>query len=354
MNVRLRAWCVTLLGLLATVAMSSAACSDDDGGGSPTSSTTTTTSGTGGGGNTGGGDTGGGGDGTGASGDTGGGGAGSGGGGAGSGGGGAGGGDSTCADAALFCDDFESYADQDALSDKWTIYTPNAGSAVSIDTTKAYSGSKSVKVTTPESTGTNDYKSAMIKFTDDGALPTDGNVIHGRMMFFLESAPTTDVHWTFIEGSGTIPESDFMGMPYAAQYRYGGQHPVTGGNQLMANYDTPGYWSDPKTGPQSDCWHHANEKVVPVGAWTCVEFRFDGPKNEMRFWLNGEELADLKVTGTGQGCSNNIENFEWTAPAFDTISFGWESYQPDAPRTMWIDDVVISTEPIGCPPAPAQ
>lgn len=346
MNVRLRALGVTLLGLLATVAMSSAACSDDDGGSNPTSSSTT--GGTGGDNGTGG---------AGGSDSAGGGGAGgsdsAGGGDAGGGGAGGdngtGGSDAACADTALLCDDFESY--EDKPGGKWTIYTAMDGSTVSIDATKAYSGGKSVKVTTPASSGDNNYKSAMIKFTDDVALPTKENVIHGRMMFLLESAPTTDVHWTFVDGSGIIPGSDFMGMPYAAQYRYGGQHPVAGGSQLMANYDTPGYWSDPKTGPQSDCWHHANEKVVPVGEWTCVEFRFDGPKNEMRFWLNGEELADLKVSGTGQGCGNGIADFEWTAPAFDTIGFGWESYQADDPRTMWIDDVVISTEPIGCPQA---
>ncbi|WP_437832472.1 hypothetical protein [Sorangium sp. So ce1153] len=332
-------YCVSLLGLFAMTAMGAAACGDDDGG---TSSSTST--GTGGGATgTGGGATG-----------TGGGATGTGGGATGTGGGatGTGGGDTACAGTSLICDDFESYEGQGAPGDKWKVYTAMDGSAVSVDTTKAFSGTKSVKLTTPASTGDNNYKSAMIQFIDADKLPTDANVIHGRMMFFLESAPTGDVHWTIIDGSGTIPGSDFMGAPYAAQYRYGGQHPVTGGSQLMANYDTPGYWSDPKTGPQTDCWHHANETtVVPVNEWACVEFSFDGPKNEMRFWLNGTELTDLKVSGTGQGCANNMEGFEWTAPAFDKIALGWESYQPDEPRTAWIDDVVIGTEQIGCPDA---
>ncbi|WP_438040468.1 hypothetical protein [Sorangium sp. So ce128] len=344
MNLRIS---VTLLGLLATFAAGAVACSDDDGG-TPTSSSSTTGTG---GGATSGGATGGGGAGEGggtttttSSGATGGGGAGE---------GGGNGGGSACA--ALLCDDFESYEGQAANGEKlgaWTVYTAMAGSTVSVDTTKHYSGAKSIKVTTPASTGDSNYKSAMIKFTDADALPTEANVIHGRMMLFLEAAPTGDVHWTIIDGSGTIPGSDFEGMPYAAQYRYGGQHPVTAGSQLMANYDTPGYWSDPKTGPQTDCWHHAEETtVVPTGAWTCVEFSFDGPKNEMRFWLNGEELADLKVSGTGQGCANNEANYTWKAPAFDSIGLGWESYQADSARSMWIDDVVIGTGPIGCPPA---
>ncbi|WP_437589300.1 hypothetical protein [Sorangium sp. So ce1000] len=339
---------VTLLGLLATFAAGTAACSDDDG---DTTSTSSSASGTGGGGQGGAGQGGAGG----GQGGAGQGGAGQGGAGQGGAGQGGAGGGSACADTALLCDGFESYEGQGANGDKWgkwTVYTAMAGSTVSVDTTKAYSGTKSIKVTTPESTGDNNYKSAMIKFTDAGALPTAENVIHGRMMLFLDAAPTGDVHWTIIDGSGTIPDSDFMGKPYAAQYRYGGQHPVAAGSQLMANYDTPGYWSDPKTGPQSDCWHHAAETTVaPVGKWSCVEFSFDGPKNEMRFWLDGKELTDLKVSGTGQGCANNETDYEWTAPAFDSIGLGWESYQADAPRTMWIDDVVIGTETIGCPPA---
>ncbi|MGK4008711.1 hypothetical protein WMF31_39250 [Sorangium sp. So ce1036] len=344
MNTKLRS-CVTLLALLATAAMGAAACSDDDSGGT----TSTSTSGTGGSGGNGGND-GGGGDGEGGSGEGGSGEGGSGEGGSGEGGsgeGGNGGGASACA--GLYCDDFEAYTAAEAPGGKWTVYTAMDGSAVSVDTTMAYSGTKSVKVTTPQSSGDNNYKSAMIQFKDESALPVEGNVVHGRMMFFLESAPETDVHWTLVDGAGVVPNSDFEGMPYSAVYRYGGQHPVEGGSQLMANYDTPGYWSDPRTAPQTDCWHHAEGKVVPVGEWTCVEFSFDGPKNEMRFWLNGEEITELKMSGAGQGCANNVEDYEWTAPEFTSLGFGWESYQEDAPRTMWIDDVVIGTEPIGCP-----
>ncbi|WP_437642648.1 hypothetical protein [Sorangium sp. So ce854] len=322
------------MGLLATFGVGAAACSDDDGGG--TSATTSSGTGTGGGATTG---TGGGattGTGGGATTGTG-------------GGGGAGGGDTACADGALICDDFEAYEGQGAPGDKWKVYTAMTGSAVTVDTTRAFSGTKSVKVTTPESSGDNNYKAAMIQFQDAAALPTEGNVVRGRMMFFLESAPDTDVHWTIIDGAGVVPGSDFEGMEYSAVYRYGGQHPSAAGSQLMANYDTPGYWSDPRTAPQTDCWHHAEGKVVPVGEWTCVEFSFDGPNNEMRFWLNGEEISELKMSGTGQGCANNVEGFEWTAPEFTSIGFGWESYQSDLPRTMWIDDVVIGTGPIGCP-----
>ncbi len=167
------------------------------------------------------------------------------------------------------------------------------------------------------------------------------------MMFRLESAPTASVHWTFLQGSGLI-----AGQTYHALYRYGGQHPVMNGStfvgsQLMANYETPDSYGG--TGPGSDCWKHANKTVVPVGSWSCAEWQFDGPNNTMRFWLDGAAVDTLTVTGTGEGCVNQPASYVWTAPTFDRLDLGWESYQHDTARTIWIDDVVVSKTKVGCP-----
>lgn len=195
-----------------------------------------------------------------------------------------------------------------------------------------------MKVAVPAASG---YRSALLGL-ESPTLPVTGNVVYGRMMFFLESAPTSDVHWTFVDGYGLVP-----GKNYHAAYRYGGQHPVSGGSQLMANYDTPDSYSS--IGPSSDCWQHASGRVVPVGRWACAEWRFDGAANGMRFWLDGQELTDLAVSGTGQGCVNQSATFPWTAPTFERIDVGWESYQADQARTLWIDDLAIGTQRIGCP-----
>jgi hypothetical protein len=148
------------------------------------------------------------------------------------------------------------------------------------------------------------------------------------------------------------------GQTYHALYRYGGQLPITAsdgttfaGSQLMANYETPdSYPIGSGSGPASDCWHHANRTVVPVGKWTCVEWKFDGAQNQMTLSLDGVALPDLTVTGTGDGCVNQAAGFTWAAPTFDRLDLGWESYQADDARTFWIDDVVVSASPIGCPP----
>jgi len=170
------------------------------------------------------------------------------------------------------------------------------------------------------------------------------------MMFRLESAPEESVHWTFIQSNGVVP-----GQSYHAIYRYGGQHPVTEGstfvgNQLMANYETPDSYGG--NGPSSDCWLHADKKVIPVGEWACAEWQFDGPNNTMRFWLDGEALEDLTMSGLGQGCVHQNASYPWSAPTFADLSIGWESYQGDDARALYIDDVIIDTEKVGCPSAP--
>jgi hypothetical protein len=246
---------------------------------------------------------------------------------------------------AIVCDDFEAYDPGAAPGGPWTTST-NKGS-VTMDTTHAHSGGRAVKVTADAAGG---YRSAMLVLKGAALLPVPGNIVFGRMMFWLDAAPEGTVHWTFIDGQGLVP-----GQGYHALYRYGGQHPITDangtfvGSQLMANYDTPDSYQNPPVGPGSDCWLHSDKKVIPVAKWACAEWKFDGPASKMQFWLDGVELPDLAMNGTGQGCVNQGADFPWAAPSFERVDLGWESYQPDGARTIWIDDVAIGTERLGCP-----
>ncbi|APR79269.1 secreted hydrolase [Minicystis rosea] len=258
--------------------------------------------------------------------------------------GGSGGSADPCANT-FFCDDFEAHATGAPPGGMWE--NNQSGGTVAVDTGRAKSGKNAVKISADAATG---YRSAMISLYDPALLPVDGNVIYGRMMFYLESAPTGTVHWTIIDGTGPV-----VGQGYHAAYRYGGQHPVTDandtfvGSQMMANYETPDAYQDPPVGPSSDCWLHADQKVVPVGAWSCAEWLFDGPNNTMRFWLNGQEIPDLAMTGKGQGCVSQAADFVWQAPNFERIDLGFESYQADDARVLWIDDVALGTQRLGCP-----
>jgi len=117
------------------------------------------------------------------------------------------------------------------------------------------------------------------------------------------------------------------------------------GSQMMANYETPDSYSG--TGPKSDCWKHSTKIVVPEGRWACAEWQFDGTSNTMRFWLDGAAVDSLTVMGSGEGCGTATP--VWTAPNFERMDLGWESYQQDTARTIWIDDVALSKTRIGCP-----
>jgi hypothetical protein len=246
---------------------------------------------------------------------------------------------------ALFCDDFEKYAVGSAPTGTFKVQLSSG--AIAIDESQHASGSKSVKFTTLAKDGS---KTALLKLDASQVFPVPGNVFYGRMLFRLEAAPTASVHWTLIQAGGLV-----AGQSYHSLYRYGGQQPVTQGgsfvgSQLMANYETPDSYSG--NGPKSDCWFHSNKRVVPVGKWTCVEWKLDGPNNQMRMWLDGAPLPDLDVNGVGQGCVNQPASYAWTAPVFDHLDVGWESYQNDEARTLYVDDLVVSKEPIGCPPQP--
>lgn len=243
---------------------------------------------------------------------------------------------------ALFCDDFESYPKSLPPGGPWAPQL-KAGS-LAVDETQHYSGAKSVKFSTDAASGT---KRALLRLATSTVFPLANDTLFGRMMFRLEAAPETSVHWTLVQAGGLVE-----GQSYHALYRYGGQLPITAdgafvGSQWMANYETPDSYSG--TGPSSDCWQHANQSVIPTSAWSCLEWKFDGQNNALSLWLDGEPLNDLSVVGTGQGCVNQPATYVWTAPQFDSLDVGWESYQTDEARTLWLDDVALGAERIGCP-----
>lgn len=107
--------------------------------------------------------------------------------------------------------------------------------------------------------------------------------------------------------------------------------------------------------------------------WTCVEMRLKmntpaGQKNgEWQLWVDGNEVANM-VPGSPAGYWDSAGNWHFDAgsPGFqgfqwrDTSSLGlnWVKVQNfDATGRVWVDDVVVSTERVGCngqaaPPPP--
>jgi hypothetical protein len=254
-------------------------------------------------------------------------------------------------DTALLCDDFESYAAGDKPGGKWR--TIEAGGSVVVSSDNVKSGSRAVKVTTTASNmGGDAFRAVNLAFDDTSVLPPEGNVLYGRAMLYIESVPTGTAGVGFVTGKGRVP-----GQTYSSIYRYGVELPTydeaTGsflGSNLAAFYDTPQYYEDPMSAPWTTCWAHANTVLAPVGRWACFEWKFDGPNDAMQLSVDGYGVPGLSVQGTGDGCSNpETPAAPWTAPAFSEVYLGWEAYQPDEARVLWIDDVVLATQPIGCP-----
>jgi len=230
---------------------------------------------------------------------------------------------------ALLCDDFESYPVGQVPGGPWTA-SINQGTVV-VDTTRAWSGTHAVRVTVAGGTGT--YRRAFLSTMGPPVFPLPGNAFYGRMMIWLNAAPAGSVHWTNIQAEGPVP-----GMNFRALSRYGGQLQ----KRLMASYDTQGV--------ASDCWRHS-ATLMPEARWACMEWRFNGPNNETDFWLDGTALTDLTVIKRGDGCLDNGTNGDWLAPTYDTLLLGWEHYQQSIVHDMWIDDVGVSLQRLGCPAA---
>jgi len=129
-----------------------------------------------------------------------------------------------------------------------------------------------------------------------------------------------------------VPDMGFRGL-----YRYGGMND----GELLANYETQGVGTD--------CWR-GSDSVMPQGQWTCLEWHFDGNTDTMELYVDGQIIDDVTVVEMGDGCIAHDTGDYWYAPIFDTMRLGWEHYQATSAREMWIDDVALDDERIGCPP----
>ncbi|MCA9706432.1 MAG: hypothetical protein KDK70_11330 [Myxococcales bacterium] len=229
---------------------------------------------------------------------------------------------------ALLCDDFEAHAAGAPPMAPWMVQEVQA--TVRVDETRAFSGARSVRVTTERGGGS--FRRGYMSVEGAPVFPLDGNVMWGRAMMWLDQTPAGSVHWTHIQGEGEVE-----GMGFRALSRYGGQHM----GRLMANYETQGV--------STDCWDHS-DTVFPTGTWVCFEWRFNGPNDEMNLWVDGVALDDVTVIGMGEGCGGNDTGGHWYSPLYDTLRLGWEHYQmSDVAHDLWIDDVAIDTDRIGCP-----
>jgi hypothetical protein len=255
----------------------------------------------------------------------------------------------TCPAGAL-CDDFESYATGTTdLAPKWTVYKYGGGT-LQVDATKPYRGAKALHLTVPA--GGRKYADIIKETADDTAVLPIRH--YGRVMVWVTAMPSA-AHWNINQAGGLLAGSTDV----IAKVSYGGQNA-----KLMPNYTqrsrvilgaTPLRGGGPQDGdpapPPFDCSTSAPTEKLTTKAWVCWEWMFDGASNQMHLWQNGQPQPEVDVVGMGQTCVGGT-NRVWQGPkAFSKVIIGWEQYtQPsDVANEVWLDDLVMSGERVGCP-----
>jgi hypothetical protein len=98
--------------------------------------------------------------------------------------------------------------------------------------------------------------------------------------------------------------------------------------------------------PPVEQWNAGPE--IPAGQWVCIEVGFLGDiaaYNELHAWVDGEEIHS--VTKPEDWHVADIPA-NWMEGMFAATILGWHSHS-QVNTELWIDDVVASTERIGCP-----
>jgi hypothetical protein len=219
------------------------------------------------------------------------------------------------------CDDFEG----DTLDTaRWTIVSPDCSGSgtISLDTSQAHSGTRSVKVT-----GGGGYCDHVF-IANTSAFDTLGATVHGRA-FVRFSEALGGGHTTFAAFKDSAQNTDI---------RIGGQNRV-----LMWNRQ-----NDDATLPVLSPTGTSKSVQPPANQWFCLEFKVDGSAGTIDTWVDGVEVEGLIVDGTSTPDVDEqwlrVQNWR---PNLTDARFGWESYAGQA-LTVWFDDIALGPDRIGC------
>ena len=225
-----------------------------------------------------------------------------------------------CATAAL-CDGFE--GDMDPT---WTVQQDSVPMPA-IDSSKGANGSSSsLKVS-----GTT-QQSFLV-------APVPAQSFYVRTyMNFSQGTGSISAHGWFIVGADNATSGAGAQMRLGASANHG--HPETDFNVYGGgcNGEKTQFSDGASDGNQG--WNNTTADVFNFTAdtWYCVEAFFDGAGEEFRLWVDGQEKPGLHVTEATM-CD------AWS-PTYTVVKIGAGANGNIG--DIWYDDVVISTQPIGC------
>jgi hypothetical protein len=248
-------------------------------------------------------------------------------------------GNNECGTAKL-CESFESYPTSglanNSMLGPWRVRVSDNRGAVSIDSSRAASGQKAIKVRIESGAASG----GRIHYNAGPLFASPRPQLYGRMKIFM-GADGSSVHWTMFAASGVVPPGS-AASGHRTNYLYSSfQQQGTKKNLFGAVF------SDNQTG--QDCYQGTSQ-FIPTNRWACVAFSFDGAALKYRLWLDGAAVPGGAVNTTGAGCVSHPPQTPWYGPRFDEFYVGAWSWHPmSAPMELWIDDVVLDDQPVSCP-----
>jgi hypothetical protein len=245
---------------------------------------------------------------------------------------------------ALFCEKFDGYAGVAAITDKQKFGPWHAalqtGATMNLDGMNKVSGSNALHVHIDNTV------------TAGGRLYADGNQpifaskpthVYGRMMMYIDPNGTS-IHWTFFGVNGDAePSSPAVGRN--AQYIMSSL-PKNGVNTYSFVYGLQAMGTD----GYHDCSSQSSTSMP--SAWACISFEMDSVARKLRMYKDGAVDPILSVDDHGKGCVNPTPvAAPWYGPSISQLFVGAWSFHPmNAPLDVWIDDLVVDTKPVTCPP----
>jgi hypothetical protein len=229
-----------------------------------------------------------------------------------------------CSDA-QYCDGFETYggtvADGQTLG-PWTASV--TGATMQIDATKAYKGSKSLRITAAAQTGPGTHGTLKQSVTK-GLVA--GNDVYGRAMVFYSKTGGNDlplaVHSWLFNATGRSSEADG-----GVDMNMGG-----GGAKMQLNYHPP-----PPLPEQS-----VQGGAITAGAWHCVQWQYDGSgtpvHDQGKVWVDGKPAVDVPAS----------KGWKLATP-WDAFAFGFTHYQTLGNGVdVYLDEFALGDAMIACP-----
>jgi hypothetical protein len=231
-----------------------------------------------------------------------------------------------CPAGAFLCEGFETQMTGAAPGAPWMPDTRGNGK-ITVDTTKSFSGQKSVHVT-----------GVMNGFQGDRAnigtpMAIESKTVWVRFMMYTVSYPASSGVHTRLMRLGTA-DGAALGSPESSYSfaTYNGTAIEKVNTVLQRN-----------TAASLNASANKNR-------WVCWEFEIDKTggigKVVPHIWLDTKELS-LSPAG---GASHGMTSPSWDPINIEVFIMGLEGYQPDpVPADYWIDDVIINSQRVGCP-----